>query len=359
VNANTTETKDPEGNTNADKLTSTAAGGSAKVTFTTATNIGTNDAAESIYLKSQSGTIPVTLYIRRADTDAILVSLALNVPSNGSDGNGFTRYSIAFENSGTITANWRFELIFADTGHVIYAYGAQLEVGTDVLFASSLISQAGTTTSLTRNAGIFLRATSDIIMDDTGGSISLWFKPEWIYNKHASACLLWIDSTNTDNRILSYFILFNGNHEFRYYRQDGSGNFIEILTSANGHFTQNQWTNIVLTWDRNVGIKLYTDGILRGQKLTGVPMNNAISTGNINIGHHGAGTESFGVIDDVKIFKNVLDETAVNHIFNRGRSQFSRRNYWPACKSAQNGFKPFQRFGNYFDIDFTFKEVLS
>src|SRR3990172_4535968 len=162
VAATTAETKDPEGGVGAAKLTATSAQGT--VTFTTAVVIAAQDAVTSIFLKSSGGgTTDIRLAIR-GSTSGNHSSGQLLVPTNGQDGNGFTRYQLNWENGvdTALVGNLEVRITIFDNGATVFAYIPQLEQGADIMGASSAIKG----NALTRNAGNLIYPAAGIINRD-------------------------------------------------------------------------------------------------------------------------------------------------------------------------------------------------
>src|SRR3990172_49534 len=322
VAATTAETKDPEGGVGAAKLTATSAQGT--VTFTTAVVIAAQDAVTSIFLKSSGGTTDIRLAIR-GSTSGNHSSGQLLVPTNGQDGNGFTRYQLNWENGvdTALVGNLEVQITIFDNGATVFAYIPQLEQGADIMGASSVIKG----NALTRSAASLVYAATNII-NRTRGSISMWFKPQWSYAKHPFACLFH-SGVDTTNRHISFGITNSGTWEVRLYHGN-STNFIQISPSAS-EITQDAWNYIVMTYDSllisNI-VKFYVNGALAAQGGSGAGDASSVGTsfglGCFNTG----GSPAYAVIDDFMAYSEPLTAGEGKYIYELGTALALERSYF-------------------------------
>lgn len=350
VGDNTTETLDPAGANASDKLTATSNAGG--VQFSTSTSISTNDGVASVWLKSPSGDVSVTLKIESTSAGVLTSTGSVNI----SAGDSWTNLSVVHESSGSVAGNWRMTLTIDTNTEIIYAWDAQLEVGSDVLFPSQAIG-AVSTSSITRNAESLEYSTTDVFNQDKI-TVSFWVKPEWVFDEHPTAALFWVNSTVASNRVLSYHILSSGAHEIRHYNGDNSVG-AQILGSASGDFTQNSWTHVVITADSTIsnGLLRYIDGVLDGTS-----SNSAFSPADVEslfaIGSAvGGASPAFCVFDDFEIWKDVKDASWVNNRFNQNRGSGYGRNRFD--NMLLDLYKTTERPNGFFEIELVMREQLS
>lgn len=257
VAANTSETLDPAGGSNADKLTATSANGS--ITFTTTT--AANDTGYGVWLKSASGSIDVDLDIDD-NPSTITITLPISVTPEWT----FFTHTNGIAN---LTNDLVYRIKVKTNTEFVYAWGCQFEVGSDVFFSSQIIDPVATA-SKTRAAESIKRSTTGLIGQNKG-TIGFLIKPQWVFDKHPIVALLHINSTVASNNFISYLILANGNHELRQYNVLNAV-ASSIGGSASGHFTQNTWTHVVFTYDSTIanGLNLYINGVLS----SGSPSSN-------------------------------------------------------------------------------------
>lgn len=354
VTANTTETKDTRNTNLADKLVSS--GGTRTHTFTTGTVV--DDCTFALLCKAPTGETDIVLAIEGTSGGQVL-SGTLNIPSNGPEPNGFTRVQVRYDDSGSaLTGNLRF-IIVQENATTLYCDHAQFETGTDQFFASQPIGMATTTSSITRNAENLEYSTTDVFNQDKI-TVSFWVKPEWVFDEHPAVTLFWVNSTVASDRILSYLILANGNHEVRHYSGDNSVG-AQILGSASASFTQNEWTHVLITSDPTIsnGLLRYIDGVLDGTS-----SNSAFSSADVQslfaIGSSvGGGSPAFAVFDDLMIRKDIFNVAQVRSLFNFGRGLGIRKNRWSSVKLKNPDFNPVQGVGNKYSFRLELEEVLT
>lgn len=354
VNADSAEVDDPAGANDADKLTASA--GNGEVEFETTTAVGSTDAVFSVYLKSDTGTVTGTLIIE-SDVDGTLATQAISVTPNGNDGNGWERFSVVYESAGSPAGNYDVILRIITNTEIMYAWGACLEVGTDTLFPSSVIG-ATSTSSITRNAEKLLYSTTNII-DEDQGSVGMWFKPQWIYDKHPTACLFHSGADAT-NQHLSLVITSSGAWEFKLFRNNSTNAFSLINTAS--AISQNTWHHVVATWDATASsnmLKLYVDGSLLAQGLSGPITASSVGT-NIGVGSFNDGVSPANCIfDEFFILKNVLSLSEVTHIYNLGNGLGIRRNRWTAVELIEGNYSPDETFASRYNMSIRMREVLT
>lgn len=347
VGADTTETLDPAGGNNADKLTASAGNGNAR--YDPGVAIGSDDGVFSVYVKCPTAT--VTGYISlESTTGGELINQAFLADCE------WARVQVKYENA-TPGGNWRVRIKIVISGEIVYVYCPQLEVGADVLFASQPIITSGATN--TRNVEKITYPISNIMDKDTG-TIGFWVSPEWIYNKHPAACLFWAHDTGDSGRHLSLFVLASGNWEYRIY--DGTGAVGKELAPSASALSQNTWNHVVITYDLTIsnGMKIYHNGALLSTS-TNDPFN-AIELGtSFTIGSTMAGaSQAFCNFDDFFLRKEVLGASQIKSIYNMGAGLGAQRNYWSSVRLTNPEFNPIRRTGvNKYDFTIEMEEVLT
>jgi len=144
VSANTTETLDPLGTNTADKLAATSI--NAYIYQNTIFAINTDDCVVSVWLKAKYQiTDEVVLWILD-DAGNPKASVAVTPTPE------WVRYSLAYTNDGADTDNWRFMIHIETSGTVIYAWGAQMEVGDLRTFPTSYIPTTAAGSELMPNS---------------------------------------------------------------------------------------------------------------------------------------------------------------------------------------------------------------
>jgi hypothetical protein len=110
----------------------------------------------------------------------------------------------------------------------------------------------------------------------------------------------------------------------------------DINLFANSSLSYGQWTQIITTYDANGGsnnYKIYINGVLDNSKT--VTGNIASTTGNTNIGSHGAyGANYFyGSIDEVRIYNRALSPKEVSDLYNWAPGPVG---YWKMDEASGN-----------------------
>ena len=343
----TTELLDPAGGNNADKIT--AAANNATAILTPAVAVGTDDGAFSVWIACPSGTVAGSIIIDD-DSDSNTTTQAFTATPE------WQRIQVVYENIGDPSDNWQVTIKIDTSADVLYIYGPQLEVGADVLFMSNFILTAGAT--VTRNDELLLYAAANIV-NKLKGSIGFWFKPEWIYNKHANACLLWIHDSGDAGRHTSIYALSTGNLEYRVY--DGTGTANEIVFSMSG-ISQDTWHHLFFTYDTTIanGLKIYIDGALVATDTNDAFVPEVIGT-SIALGATAAGgDESFCEFDEVIIRKDVLPVSTINQIYQQGVGLGEIRNRWASVALTNPDFLEEQLKGiNRYNFQLLMEEILS
>ncbi len=339
--ATTTETNDPADGTNADKLTADAANG--RITFTTSTAMA--DSSMGVWLKSPNGTVSCELVIEGTTSGAL--DLGISVTPT------WTYFS--HNNSiGGLVGNLLYRIRILTNTEIIYAWGCNFEAGADQLFSSQVIG-AVSTSSITRSADKLLYTAVDKINQDKG-TISFWFTPEWIFDKHGSV-VLFHSGADTTNRHLAVVFDSTGNFSTTMYKLNGST--FESVTGSGSTIVQNAAHHYVLTYDSTVsnGLINYLDGVLLATSSNSAFSASGIGT-NFAVGSFNNGNNpSFCVIDDFEAWKDVKDASWVNERFNQNRGSGYGRNRFD--NMLLDSYKTTERPNGFFDIELVMREKLS
>ena len=210
----------------------------------------------------------------------------------------------------------------------------------------------------TRNDELLLGTAANVV-NNLKGSVGFWFKPEWVYDKHANACLYRVHNSGDASRHSSIYALSNGNLEFDI--RDSANNSIGMVVSMNGLISQNTWHHIVATYDSTIsnGNKLYVDGALVVTD-TNDPFVPAEIGTSYAIGATPAGAdEAFCVFDEELVRMDVLNATDIKHIFDAGHGLGEPKNRFTALR-ALPPFDVTRRPGSdRWDFRLEAKEVIS
>lgn len=341
----TAETLDPAGGNNAAKLTASAANGI--IAYTTAVAQGGDDGVFSVYVKCATGTVEGEIQIgddfpRTNTTQAFTAT-----PT-------WQRIQVVAENvSGT---NWEVRVQIDTNTEIIYAYGAELNVGANALFASNYIQTDGGTKA--RNAELNLCAAANILLQGQN-TVGFWFKPEWAYDI-GTIRMFFVSGADDSNRYISIGINASDNWEVRAYYSNGTSS-MAVGPSASD-IAIDTWIHVVVTVDPTVsnGVKLYLNGALKLASTSDPFDISAVGT-NLAFGSFLAGgSEAFGIIDDPFIRNDVLSAAEINKIYNHGMGIGENRNRWAAVALSDPAFNPIRRIGtNRYDLQLSLEEVLS
>lgn len=355
VVANTTETLAPDGTTNADKCTLTAATGTIVQDLSGAADIGTQDGIFTVYLKWSTGTAApggVKLRIKRADTDAILVE---DAAYQSVSPQVWTRFSIAYNNGGAIAAKWRLEIELNTDASVYYVFGANFEAARR--YATSYLAAVGTAT--TRNTEALSYVASNFFDDEPyQGSISFWWKALHAgTNTETTLQLFILERVGSTSPALELYWT-TPNLFFDAYGKDGAA---KASASNSVSIVFGDWINLVVTWDTSVAnsLKLYVNGTAYSST------NNRFALArrgtNFYIGSSGGTTRrANAMIDDFEIRRDVLSAAEVLARYNMGKALGWRRNYFSSLILDQDEYDPQLLVGSWrHDIELNFVEQLS
>lgn len=343
----TTEVKDPEGNNTASLLTATAGNGIAK--YNSGVAQGGDDGVFSIYVRCASGTIEGEIQIG-STTPSTDTTVAFTATPE------WQRIQAAAENAGG--ANWEARVQIDTNNEIIYVYGAQLEVGTDVLFASNLIKTDGATKA--RNAERAKLAPTNII-GNLKGTIMMWFKSETqTFDKQANQFLYEHgDSGGGDGHSK---IVLDSAGRLECTVTDTSGNAITALASLTSVFAAGAWAHIAMTYDSTAsnGVKGYYNGVLLVTSSSSAFVPKA-DQDFFNIGTNRQGNfPAFGVFDEVLFRKDVLDASQIKRIYDMGRGLGEVRNRWASVILNNPEFvERFLRGINRFNFEISMREKIT
>lgn len=350
VSTNTTETLDPEGGTNADRLVTT--GANATLVQETATNIGTSDGVFSVYLKNkQIGDQAATIELYRVTAGTTLATKAITITSS------WQRFYVAYDSAGSITDNWAVRIIFPQDAETFYWKNAMLEAGVAQIYPTSYHAT-------TRNRDDISYAAANFFNDEpTQGTIAFWFKPNFASTELAG--------------VLGYLFTIDS--------FDGGGNTIMVLTigSANGinliitnkhgfdginvsyslpAFSSSDFMHISITWDTTIanGGKIYLNGVLGATSSNSYFPIKRLGT-NLYLGRQSSGAVAVnGIFDDMLIRKDVLDAAEIAEIASGQQPLGYDRNYWAALMIEERQYTQNRLAGvPLWDIEIPVREVIS
>jgi hypothetical protein len=240
-------------------------------------------------------------------------------------------------------------------GDQIYAWGAQLEVGSEILYDSSYIET--TTAAATRNIDVLAYAASNFFdYYPNQGSVSFWFAPKW----------------DTElNGLARHFFNLQGLNANTTLNLDTSEQLVlgvglntggqVTATSSAVTMTEDTFYYIVVTWDTTTtnGLNVYFNG-----SLVGTSSNSAFALSprgtNFYLGSDGSTNSCDGIIDEFEIRKDVLNQAQISNYYNSGRAHGWRRNYYSSMLIDQSSYEPTLLEGGWrFDIPLVLKEVLT
>jgi len=339
VNADTSETADPAGGNDADKLTASAANGT--ITYTTATAIGTNDGTFSIFLKAESQlTDNVVIYLKD-DSPATLATETITVTPQ------WQRFDVNFATVGNNANNWVAQLEIVNNSDIIYAFGAQLET---IVYPTGYVKTEAATAS--RNA-------EKIYYEDTigqlQGTISFWFYAPWAYDIGSARYLMnAIDSSNAD--VLVIKLNTHGYIEMELY--DASGT--EISEDEDGStINEEGWNHVVCTYDMiNGRATVYLNGV--GTTANANPSTLKIFD-KLYIGSSDTpDNHADCIFDEIEIYSEVKSASWVTQRYNATYAQGIRKNYFSALILDDTSFNPILSQGmNKYKFELNAKEVLT
>ncbi len=354
VDDDTTETLAPDGTSTAHKLTSTGASGF--ITLDTGRTVTSNDYTFSIYMKAnEATTVSVEMQIRGTGGGTAQLLGPFNLTATGSDGNGFTRYQLNYEDGvdSALTTNFEIRIRVPTSGHIFYAWCPQGEVG---LFASSPIVSSATL----RNTEKITFASANTVNRDKG-TISMWINPAWASTQDPAGKVFFNSGDSggatADWHMVFYHTVANG---LQLEARIDNGASAAFSYSRAAALTAGTLHHIVGTWDATIsnGHNLYLDGVSLGAS-SNSPYNISETGDSFAIGSELDGDQpTFSTIDEVLILKKVLSATEIAGISNLGIGLGVQRNRWTVQLNSQV-FNPQWLQSDVYDIPLLMKEVLT
>ncbi len=332
--------KDPKNTGTADKL-AFAAGGDT-ITQTTAIAIGSDDGTFSIWLKLYDNqSMSLNLNLIRSDTSAVIATSTITPTGS------WVRYTVTFDNSPPPPGggNWVVQLQKFGTGAAnVMAWGAQFELG---LWASSYVP----TTS----------AAVDRTYDYVHCSLSV-SPMNWPNLNERGTLAMWLAfpiaqaSMPTSKKIVRFYedglldtqaylwLNSNGNLAFRMNKVQSSTELTSVTDSTTA-MAADTFYHIAITWDMaNKVLKIYNNGSLKATTTMTYYGLSDIWTSFL-IGNDV--TERFGfVIDELLLRQNVLSDTEITALYNRGKALGYQRNFWSAMYLANKEYNPIRQLAS-------------
>jgi hypothetical protein len=297
----------------------------------------------SCYVKRQDGA-PITslsVYMYYPTSDGSAAGTIQDV------GNGWYRIS----RTRTGTDNYLSLIGFTGfvTGHKYYLSGAQLEkksypttfVATNTTRGTT-VATGGGWADLTGNGNhgelvngvgensanggslVFDGVNDGVQLPGTNLSLNQMTISSWNFSSNYVHNGFMFEKTTNGSVNTQYSLFFNNNTTSNlYYRTYGLSTTDLIVSNANSGVVNNQWNNVVATWD-GTNKRIYVNGILRATSanLTGTVTQN--STGAAYIGIYGnfAGYPFNGRISQTQIYNRALTAQEIQQNFNATRSRF-------------------------------------
>lgn len=346
--AATTETLDPAGASNAQKITGT--GVSPELLFASGTAVG-NDVAEGVWLKVPSGTLAVNLTLSGTgggnESEAITITSEWQPFSNVADTSGFT-------------TNLEFIIDGFDDTDVFYIWGAGMFDSFE--FYPGTVG-ALSTSSITRNAEKLTFPSANIVNRDKMSAL-MWVSPNFDPTSDTTTRIFFEsgDSVGAIGDLHVDFFFETGDRLSLDVRGDNENTKrIDYTPAVATGMTQNNLHLIGFTVDARVsnGGHVFVDGA----ELSAGSSNNAFNVSEpgdtFALGSKIDGTlQAFSVIDEVLITQNVLTAADFAEIFNLGIGLGVPRNRWTVQLNDQV-WNPRWLGSDIYDIPLLLKEVLT
>ncbi len=344
LDANTSETLDPNGGSTADKLIATAGNGLSR--FTTSTASG-NNVTLAGWVKCPSGTVGASLVI----DDTV----------SGTDNTGITvttewqRVSFTADTSG-FGGNLRFSINITDNTDIIYVWGfcafdsAQFDLGTVGALSSAAV---------TRGAERLTFASANTVNKEKM-SFACWIKPRWAFDGQDATSVLFRSGVSDANAHMDLIINTNGDINVGMYRSASSTRI--NVTVAGSFLIQDSWDNhLGFTIDSTIsnGIKIYHNGLLKATS-----SNSAVNISEVgtpfSFGSDLNGTANINAtIDEGIIMKDIKPESWFQQGYSRRFALGEGRNYWSSVRLANLNYVRQALRGGRSTIPLEFEEVIS
>jgi len=349
----TTETLDPAGGSNVDKLTATAPGGS--VSQQSGTPVGNNVATE-FWLKSSLGNIACTLQVGGTTGIAntgITVTPIWQPFSFSADSSGFTGdigSALFITNNGDIVYSWHTPQLFDN---------AQFSLGTVGPLSTS---------SITRNAEKLTFPSANIVNRDKG-TVLMWVKPSFDPTNPFGAAAMFFESGDSAGALADVHIrcFYDGATADQIILQIRGDNIdqarMTLISNTTTGLTQDNLHLFVFTYDTTVtgGGHIFIDGLeltyASGDSNAAFNVSEVGDTFAIGSELDGV-SPSFSVIDEVLILQNVLTANEIAGIHALGIGLGVPRNRW-TVRLADSTWNPQWLHSDVYDIPLLMKEVLT
>jgi len=346
----TTETLDPAGGTNVDKLTSTSPGGS--VSQQSGTPVGNNVATE-FWLKSSVGDVACTLQVGGTTGTAntgITVTPIWQPFSFSADSSGFTGdigSALFITNNGDIVYCWHTPQLFDN---------ARFSLGTVGPLSTS---------SITRNAEKLTYLSANIMNRDKG-TVLMWVKPNFDPTSH-NTNMMFFESGDSggaeaDAHVRFFFEGITGNRLLLQVKRDnGITNGISYNAGSDTGMIQGSLHLIGCTWDATIsnGGHIFVDGAELSTGSSNDAFNISEPGDTIGIGVRiNNSNHSFSIIDEVLVLKNVLTSNEIKGLFDLGIGLGVPRNRWTVQLNDQV-WNPQWLHSDVYNIPLLLKEVLT
>jgi len=158
------------------------------------------------------------------------------------------------------------------------------------------------------------------------GSINMWIYP----NAYSGSNGLFVNRDSSAINALNWLWIGSWSSGGIFYFRIGDGiecctNQVTLSSWSTNYAPVSVWTNLCATWESGVGMKLFVNGVLQGQRVAATtwPDTNPTANGTIGLGHSSVGTGSWdGKIESTAIYDRALTADEVSQNFEAIRSRF-------------------------------------
>jgi hypothetical protein len=116
-----------------------------------------------------------------------------------------------------------------------------------------------------------------------------------------------------------YLSTIGGSGKVRLQLRDG---VTTLNTDGNTVVCDGSWHHIIATYEPSTAVKIYIDGSIDKTNTTSIPSSISTNVTGLFIGKRGNDTwQTYGMIDDVRIYSDALSATEVLKNYNAGLSK--------------------------------------
>ncbi|MDD5433241.1 MAG: prepilin-type N-terminal cleavage/methylation domain-containing protein [Candidatus Pacebacteria bacterium] len=206
-----------------------------------------------------------------------------------------------------------------------YAIGAW---GFDSIEGTTVFDETGNSKNGTLSGAVQVNGIMEKALEFDG--INDFVQIDNLTAKHSITIILWLKSSNYNNSVpislsgdnYSYGpdLLFRGNQIFWNTNKDSDNDFQAGTT----YYIDANWHHFAVVADyEDDSTKIFIDGNFAGQASYQDP---SITNGTITIGMAGSGGGNFpGIIDDVKIYNEVLDQAKIQQYYSQDKDKKDKK----------------------------------